>query len=225
MTDKINIILNGTITTAHKGEYILEVAKRHGIEIPTLCHDPRLEPFSSCYVCVVEIEGQRSLQPSCSTRVAEGMKINTDNDRVFKARKTALDLIMSNHYADCVAPCRERCPAGVDVQGYISLIEKGLYSEAVKLIKQTNPLPAICGRVCVRPCEVACRRNLLDEGTGVGIDYMKRFASDMDLNSPNRFVPEVAPSTGKKIAIPASISPKFKPGKGLKDAVNAKKKK
>lgn len=201
MTEQINIILNGKNTTAKKGEYILELAKRHGIEIPTLCHDPRLEPYSSCYVCVVEIEGQRSLQPSCSTRVAEGMKINTDNERVHKARKTALDLIMSNHYADCVAPCRERCPAGVDVQGYISLIEKGLYSEAVKLIKETNPLPAICGRVCVRPCEVACRRNLLDEGTGVGIDYMKRFAADMDLISSNRFIPEVAPSTGKKVAI------------------------
>lgn len=201
MTDKINIILNGKPVAATKGEYILSVAKRNGIEIPTLCHDPRLEPYSSCYVCVVEIEGQRSLQPSCSTRVAEGMNIITNNDRVHKARKTALDLIMSNHYADCVAPCRERCPAGVDVQGYISLIEKGLYSEAVKLIKQTNPLPAICGRVCVRPCEVACRRNLLEEGTGVGIDYMKRFASDFDLNSPNRYVPEIAPSTGKKIAI------------------------
>ena len=201
MTEKINIILNGKPTTANKGEYILEVAKKHGIEIPTLCHDPRLEPFSSCFVCVVEIEGQRNLQPSCSTRVAEGMVINTENERVFKARKTALDLIMSNHYADCVAPCRERCPAGVDVQGYISLIEKGLYSEAIKVIKQTNPLPAICGRVCVRPCEVACRRNLLDEGTGVGIDYMKRFAADMDLDSPNRYVPEIAPSTGKKIAI------------------------
>lgn len=201
MSDKINIILNGKNTTGLKGEYILDLAKRHGIEIPTLCNDPRLEPFSACYVCLVEIEGNRNLQPSCSTRIAEGMKINTDNERVYKARKTALDLIMSNHYADCVAPCRERCPAGVDVQGYISLIEKGLYTEAIKVIKQTNPLPAICGRVCVRPCEAACRRNLLDEGTGVGIDYMKRFAADADLKSEYHYKPEVAPSTGKKVAI------------------------
>ncbi len=201
MSDKINIILNGQNTTGSKGEYILDLARRHGIEIPTLCNDPRLEPFSACYVCLVEIEGNRNLQPSCSTRISEGMKINTDNERIYKARKTALDLIMSNHYADCVAPCRERCPAGVDVQGYISLIEKGLYSEAIKVIKQTNPLPAICGRVCVRPCEAACRRNLLDEGTGVGIDYMKRFAADADLNSEYHYKPEVAPSTGKKVAI------------------------
>lgn len=201
MSDKINIILNGKNTTGFKGEYILDLARRHDIEIPTLCNDPRLEPFSACYVCLVEIEGNKNLQPSCSTRIAEGMKINTDNERIYKARKTALDLIMSNHYADCVAPCRERCPAGVDVQGYISLIEKGLYNEAIKVIKQTNPLPAICGRVCVRPCEAACRRNLLDEGTGVGIDYMKRFAADADLASENHYKPEVAPSTGKKVAI------------------------
>lgn len=201
MSEQVNIVLNGINITANKGEYILDVARKHGIEIPTLCHDPRLEPFSSCYVCVVEIEGQRNLQPSCSTRVMEGMKINTDNNRVHKARKTALDLIMSNHYADCAAPCRERCPAGVDVQGYISLIEKELYSEAIGVIKQANPLPAICGRVCVRPCEAACRRNYMDEGAGVGIDYLKRYAADRDLESKNHYKPKVAPKTGKKVAI------------------------
>lgn len=201
MSEKVNIILNGKKVVGEKNEYIVAVAKRNGIEIPTLCNDPRLEPYSSCYVCVVEIAGMRNLQPACSTRINEGMDIQTHSERVKKARKTALDLLVSNHYADCAAPCRERCPAGVDVQGYISLIEKGLYNDAVALIKKTNPLPAICGRVCVRPCETACRRNLLDEGTGVGIDYMKRFAADYDLDSDTKFVPEVAPSTGKKVAI------------------------
>lgn len=201
MNDSLNILLNGKIVNGKPGETILELAKRHDISIPTLCNDPRLDPYSSCFLCVVEVAGLRGLQPACSTRIYEGMKINTENNRVRKARKTALDLMVSNHYADCVAPCKETCPAGVDVQGYISLIEKGLYSEAVGLIKEVNPLPAICGRVCVRPCEAACRRNLLGEGTGVGIDYLKRFASDIDLESPNRYIPEVAPSTGKKVAI------------------------
>ncbi len=196
----LNVILNDKITQAHAGESILELCKRNGIEIPTLCHDDRLEPFSSCYVCVVEVEGMRGLQPSCSTKVTEGMKIYTDNEKVHKSRKASLDLLLSNHYADCVAPCKETCPAGVDVQGYIALISKGLYSEAVKLIKETNPLPAICGRVCVRPCEVACRRNLVD-GLGVGIDYLKRYASDIDLSSPEKFVPEIKPATNKKVAV------------------------
>ncbi len=198
---ELNLIIDGTKYTGYQGENILETAKRQGITIPTLCNDPRLEPYSSCYVCVVEIEGSRNLQPSCSTKIAEGMVIRTDSEKVRKARKTALDLLVSNHYADCAAPCTLTCPAGVDVQGYISLIEKGMYSEAVALIKQVNPLPAICGRVCVRPCEVACRRNLLEEGTGVGIDYLKRFASDYDLASATKYKPEIKAETGKKVAV------------------------
>jgi len=201
MEKSLNIELNGKITKAYPGESILQLARREGYDIPTLCHDPRLEPFSSCYVCVVEVEGMRGHQPSCSTKVTEGMKVVTDNENIRKSRKTALDLILSNHYADCKAPCTETCPAGVDVQGYISLIDKGRYSDAVALIKETNPLPAICGRVCVRPCETACRRNLLEEGAPVGIDYMKRFASDYDLQSDHKYVPEVLPSTGKKVAV------------------------
>jgi len=210
MSEKVNIILNGNIVDGYRGETILELAKRNHIEIPTLCNDPRLEPFTSCYVCVVEVEGLRGLQPSCSTKISEGMRIETDNEKIRRARKTALDLLVSNHYADCIGPCKQTCPAGVDVQGYISLIEKGKYHDAVALIKETNPLPAICGRVCVRPCEVACRRNLLDEGAAVGIDYLKRFASDIDIDSPNKWRPKIAPSTGKKVAVigagPAGLS-------------------
>ena len=213
MSDKLNVTIDGKAIQAENDETILNFARRNNIEIPTLCHDPRLDPFSSCYVCVVEVEGMRGLQPSCSTKVADGMKIITDNGKVRDARKMALDLMLSNHYADCTAPCIQTCPAGVDVQGYISLIDKGQYHEAVELIKETNPLPAICGRICVRPCEVACRRNLMDEGAPVGIDYMKRFASDYDLMSENKFVPDIKPTTGKKIAVigagPGGLSAAF----------------
>lgn len=213
MSDIINIILDGEKIQANSGDTILDVARKNKIDIPTLCHDPRLVPYSSCYVCVVEIEGLRGLQPSCSTKVTEGMKIETNNDKVRKGRKTALDLMLSNHYADCVAQCKQTCPAGVDIQGYISHIDKGQYHEAVGLIKETNPLPAICGRICVRPCEVACRRNLLNEGAPVGIDYMKRFASDYDLESDNKWKPEVMDSTGKKVAVigsgPGGLSAAF----------------
>ena len=201
MSQYITIELNGKTVQGFKGETIYECASRHGIEIPTLCHDPRIEPYSSCYVCVVEVEGMRGHQPSCSTQITEGMKVNTEKESVKLARKTALDLLLSNHYADCLGPCKQHCPAGVDVQGYISLIDKGRYSDAVALIKETNPLPAICGRVCVRPCEAACRRNLLDEGAPVGIDYLKRFAADYDLTSPTKFIPKIKPETGKKVAI------------------------
>ena len=198
---ELKLTINGKQYKAENGNSILDIAKQNNIEIPTLCHDPRLEPYSSCYVCVVEVEGMRGLQPACSTKVLDGMKIETNNKKVRASRKTALDLLVSDHYASCQAPCKTTCPAGVDVQGYIALIEKGMYSAAVKLIKEVNPLPAICGRVCVRPCELACNRNHMDEGTAVGIDYMKRFASDYDLNSEEHYKPEVAESTGKKIAV------------------------
>lgn len=197
---KLNIILNKRIVQGFSGETILDLARRQQIDIPTLCNDERLEPFSSCYLCVVEVEGMRGLQPACSTKIAEGMRILTDSDRVKKSRKFSLDLMVSNHYADCVAPCRETCPAGVDVQAYIAMINRGMHHEAVRIIKQTNPLPAICGRVCVRPCELACRRNLVEE-TGVGIDYLKRYTADKDMYDSSRFLPEKKPDSGKKAAI------------------------
>ncbi|HXK50859.1 MAG TPA: FAD-dependent oxidoreductase, partial [Clostridiales bacterium] len=196
----IKVYINNSLYEGKSDDTVLDLCRRNGIEIPTLCHDDRLKPYSSCFLCVVEIEGMRTLQPACSSKIREGMKVVTDSERVRKSRKTALELLLSNHYADCLGPCKLTCPAGVDVQGYIALIEKGLYSEAVGLIKEKNPLPAICGRVCVRPCEVACRRNLVDE-TGVGIDYLKRYATDEDFASGSKFMPGKKPATGKKVFV------------------------
>ena len=158
---------------------------------------PKLASYGSCYLCVVEIKGLEKLVPSCSSPVAPGMVVETNNARIRESRKTALELLLSNHYADCLGPCTQTCPAGVDVQGYIALMAMGKFAEAVKLIKETNPLPIVCGRVCVRECETACRRNKVDER--VGIDYLKRYAADIDLEHP--WTPEVAPSNGKKVAV------------------------
>ena len=140
------------------------------------------------------------------------MEILTRNTRVIEARRSSLELLLSNHYADCLAPCTMTCPAGVDIQGYIALIARGLRQEAVQLIKQTNPLPAVCGRVCTRPCEAACRRNLLDDK--VQIDFLKRFAADFDLYEALKHVkPVIQPDRNRRIAIvgagPAGLSAAF----------------
>ena len=196
--EKIKVTINGKEITAKKGQTILDVVKEHKLdEIPTLCHDPKLPPFGSCYVCVVEVEGLKKLVPSCCNPVNDGMVIHTNNEKIKRARKTALELLLSNHYADCIAPCKNTCPAGVDIQGYIALINAGKYKEAVRLIKETNPLPVVCGRVCVRECEAACRRNKIDEP--VGIDYLKRYAADIDLEDP--WTPKLEKPNGKKVAI------------------------
>ncbi|OFX75321.1 MAG: hypothetical protein A2X12_09230 [Bacteroidetes bacterium GWE2_29_8] len=210
---KLNVILNGKRVDGFEGETVYELCERYGIFIPTLCHDKRLHPYSSCFVCVVEIDCNSTLQPSCSTYIYDGISIVSNSNFILNARKDALELLLSNHYADCVAPCKTSCPAGVDVQGYISMIEKGLFKEAVEVIKETNPFPSVCGRVCVRPCELSCRRNFTEDKQPVGIDYLKRFVSDFDLASDFPYTPELKASTHKKVAIigagPAGLSASF----------------
>jgi formate dehydrogenase major subunit len=196
--EKIKLTIDGKEITASPDQTILEVIRENQLaDIPTLCHDPKLPPYGSCYLCVVEVEGVSKMIPSCSSPVAAKMVIHTNNEHIRAARKTALELLLSNHYADCLAPCQQTCPAGVDVQGYIALIAMGKPQEAIRLIKETNPLPLVCGRVCVRECEVACRRNRVDEP--VGIDYLKRYASDIDIDDP--WTPQVPEKNGKKVAV------------------------
>ena len=188
----VKLEIDGRRVMADGSQTILQVARQHGIQtIPTLCDDPQLEPFASCFVCVVKVKGARSLMPACSTKVLNGMVVETNSPEVRQSRKAALELLLSDHYADCVGPCQISCPAGIDIQGYIALAAIGKYKDAIALIKDSNPLPSVCGRVCTRPCEVkGCRRTLLDEA--VGIDYIKRYISDLDLNSPDVFRPQTA---------------------------------
>ena len=197
-TDTIKIKVNGRTVEAAPGKTILEVVREQGLDdIPTLCYSPELEPYGSCFLCVVEVKGRWNLVPACATRIAPDMEIETRNERIMAARKTALELLLSNHFADCLAPCQGGCPAGVDVQGYIALSAMGQYRKAVDLIRETNPLPAICGRVCVRKCEMICRRAEVDKP--VGINAIKRYVTD----APGTYdgSPECAPSSGKSVGI------------------------
>jgi heterodisulfide reductase subunit A-like polyferredoxin len=97
------------------------------------------------------------------------------------------------------SPCKATCPAHISVQGYVALVAAGKYREALKLIKEENPLPAICGRVCHHPCEAACMRGKVDEP--VAIDFIKRFVADLDLRSTTRYVPERKPPRSERVAI------------------------
>lgn len=181
------------------GITILELAKRNGIKIPTLCHDEELKPYGSCWVCAVEVVGRRGFVTSCGTIISSGMEIHTDSEAIRKARKMALELLISDHYADCVAPCTVACPDHVDIQTYVSLIANGQYHEAVKVIKETLPLPLSIGRVCPAFCEKECRRQIVEEP--IAIRQLKRFAADEDLGDVWNYVPEKLPAKGKKVAI------------------------
>ncbi len=97
------------------------------------------------------------------------------------------------------SPCKTNCPAHISVQGYIKLASQGKYREALELIKNENPFPAVCGRICPRKCETDCTRGELDDA--VSIDEIKKFIAEQDLNAAHRFVPKKRHDYGKKIAI------------------------
>lgn len=104
------------------------------------------------------------------------------------------------------APCVSGCPAHVDIPGYISLVEAGRYADAVKVIRKNNPLPLVCGLVCEHPCEMHCRRGMVDDP--MNILALKRFAVEhSDLNDHR---PYVVDNTGKRVAVigggPAGLS-------------------
>ncbi len=203
----INLTINGKAITAPEGSTILEAARANGIDIPTLCYDKAVEIYGACGLCVVEAEGIPKLLRSCSAKCTEGMVINTESKRVVQSRKIAMELLMSAHDGDCVAPCQLNCPARTDCQGYVGMIANGEYDSALKIIKSNIPLPAAIGRVCPHPCEKACRRKNVEEP--INIAQLKAFAADMDLNKDS-YVPECKESTGKKVAVigggPAGLS-------------------
>jgi formate dehydrogenase major subunit len=207
-TETIEITFDGKKILVQPGLTILDVAEAQGVRIPTLCHDRRLEPYASCWVCLVKVEKAKGFVPSCGTRVAPGMVISTQAPEVKAARRTALELILSSHYGDCKAPCTLACPSNIDIQGYLGLVANGKTGEAVELIRRDNPMPAVIGRICPRPCEQTCRRRLVDEP--LNINGIKRFVADLEAAAggmPRRPLPKRA---GKKAAVigagPAGLS-------------------
>jgi formate dehydrogenase major subunit len=195
----IKLTLNGKQVTAKKGQTILQVAEDNGFKIPTLCHDKELKPFGSCWVCAVKVKGRRGFVTSCGTDALDGMVVETESGEVRNARKMALELLLSDHYADCEAPCKIACPDKVDVQTYVSLIANGQYHEAVKVIKENLPMPLSIGRVCPAFCEEECRRTAVEEP--IAIRQLKRHAADFDLFDEWSYIPDKALSKNKSIAV------------------------
>ena len=103
MSDKpqITLTIDGQQVSAAAGSTVLEAANQNGFDIPHLCYDPRISPTGACRLCLVEIEGQRGLQTSCTRTAEDGMVVCTENEEILRIRKTTLELLISEHKLTC----------------------------------------------------------------------------------------------------------------------------
>ena len=204
----LSITIDDRKIMVEQGQSLLEAAQLIGIRIPTLCHIPGTEHFTSCMVCVVKEKTSGKLLPACSAPVTDGMVIETHSAEVCQARKTALELLLSEHAGDCQAPCQRGCPAHIDLPLMIRQIAADRLHDAVVTIKKDLPFPAVLGRICPAPCEKVCRRAQHDGA--IVICMLKRFAGDADLAADQPYLPPCKPTSGKKVAIigagPAGLS-------------------
>ncbi|HPS55877.1 MAG TPA: FAD-dependent oxidoreductase [Sedimentisphaerales bacterium] len=313
----ITINIDGKEIQTQEGKTVLQAAADAGIYIPNLCYHPDLPAIGSCRLCVVEIKGMRGLPTSCTTKVTEGMVVNTKTETLQKHRSNIVWLLLSEQPGEleensqfkkvveyigkkellsdfcpqaknlpvndddpffirdmnkcilcgrcvlmcqqirgvgaigminrgvgtivstcgdstikdagcafcgaCVEvcpsgaltdrdickdktktkeerllPCKNTCPAGIDIPRYVKYIAAGRYQDAVEVIRQTAPFPHTLGCVCDHPCEQACRRNELNNP--VAIKALKRFVAEKDDRRWKKLV-KIEPDTGKKVAI------------------------
>lgn len=160
---------------AVEGETILDAAARAGKRIPTLCHMKGVAHYSSCMVCMVRDKKNGQFIPSCSALASEGMDIDASGDDVSILRKKAVELLLSEHRAECEAPCRIVCPAGYNIPAMNRLLAAGKILEAIELSVSEHNTSEIRCLTCPGYCENACRRKKVD--TPVSIRNLKIFVS------------------------------------------------
>jgi len=178
------------------GTSVLKAAESVGIHIPSMCYLDGCSNHPTCMVCMVKDIKSGKMMPSCATKVVEGMELASEDAEVFDARKEAVELLLSDHVGDCEAPCRVACPAFMDIPKMNRFIAQGKFDEAIHIVKEEIALPHILGYICSAPCEKVCRRKDVDEA--VSICVLKRTVAE---ESENNFLPNVKPSSGKKVAV------------------------
>lgn len=159
----LKIKINNIDLEAEEGETIHSVAARAGITIPVLCHKDGVEHYTSCMVCMVRDKRSGSFIPSCTALVQDGQDIDASGEEVTAIRKQAVELLLSEHRAECEAPCRIVCPAGYNIPLMNRLLASGDYRKAIALILSELDAEDIRCHHCQGYCENACRRKKVDK--------------------------------------------------------------
>ncbi len=163
----VTLTINHTPVEVPDGETILEAARRIGLSIPSLCYARGARHQSSCMVCAVRNTVTGQIVPSCTSLPTEGMQIDTESEEVQTIRSLSLELLLSDHRADCEAPCSLVCPQGLDVERMLGWYDAGQTAGALRLIAGAFSLPVIACDTCKAPCEKACRRGTVDEPVAI----------------------------------------------------------
>ena len=148
----VKLFIDGRRLQVNPRMTILEAAHANGIEIPTLCNDPRLAPVGNCGLCLVEVV-ETGLVYACQTPVAEGMEVTTLNPEIAEVRKQRLTEYLTSHNAYCEPPCHNACPARIDIPAYLAAIARGMTPKPSGSSSAGCRCRGIIGRVCPRPCE------------------------------------------------------------------------
>ena len=172
----VKVKINHKEYVFQEGASVLEAAQKCGIEVPALCYYEGIEHFTSCMICLVKDNQSGRLFPSCSHQIYDGMDITTDDEEIREARRTGLELLLSEHVGDCEAPCTIACPANMNIPLMNRLLETGNMDQALEEVRKNIALPGVLGRICPAPCEGACKRKPVDGA--VSICLLKRYAAD-----------------------------------------------
>ncbi|TLM80405.1 MAG: 2Fe-2S iron-sulfur cluster binding domain-containing protein [Actinobacteria bacterium] len=156
----ITLTVDGREVSARAGMTVLEVCREEGIDIPTLCHDPRLEPYGGCRLCLVKVEGMRGFPTACTTAAADGMVVTTSDDEIEELRRSVVELIISDHELRCLS-CDSAGACALQDIAYRYGIEESPYAgerhrvwegaDDDLLIERDYTKCISCGR-CVRIC-------------------------------------------------------------------------
>ena len=161
------VTLNGTQVSGRERMTILELARENGVDIPTLCYRPELPPIGACRVCVVEVEGSRTLVGSCHTPIAQGMVIHTHSTKVLEARRIIVELLLASHCGTCymcdqanICELRQ-IAADLEIGLPRFLTRKRYYPiEDVSPYLQRDLSKCILCRRCVRACREIAKHNV-----------------------------------------------------------------